>query len=171
MQLSFLASTFSHTPTILCIAEHPRVQGQSAKSQFYYVVRAVCQRDVNLASTQRDKNGYPIQNRKKKKGMAVDKDPNRHRSQASILGFRISETHDKKKKRKGTCYKLSKAKQVGSLVYETVTWLQIRSVRRYKNKSPASKIHLWQPTWQPNAALKVRNILCGEPLSSFQGWK
>jgi len=28
----------------------------------------------------------------------------------------------------------------------------------FKNKSPASKMRLWQPTWQPNAKLEVINM-------------
>jgi len=46
---------------------------------------------------------------------AVYNDPNRHRTQASILGFQISETHTKKnRKEKGKCYELSKVKRVRS---------------------------------------------------------
>jgi len=58
-------------------------------------------------------------------GTAVDKAPNRHRTQILIFGYRISGASQQKEKRK--CYELSKAKRVRSLVYETVTRFQRRS--------------------------------------------
>jgi len=50
-------------------------------------------------------------------GTGVCKAPNGHRTQASILGFRIRQTHEKQKekKKKRKCYELSKAKPVRSL--------------------------------------------------------
>ena len=54
------------------------------------------------------------------KGTAVDMDPNRHRTQKSILCFRITETHNKKKKKR----KVLQIMRSLVYLYETVTGFQ-----------------------------------------------